>query len=86
MFYILRTAELFSKPNWDTKELKKFTVTADHWSVVCLFCHQSLAIVENDFDVKVAVLDLLQKLTQDSGAFLQSDLHPKLAYVYFSVN
>jgi len=51
-----------------------------------LFCHQSLAIVENDFDVKVAVLDLLQKLTQDSGAFLQSDLHPKLAYVYFSVN
>jgi len=28
---------------------------------------QSLAIVENDFEVKIALLDLLQKLTHDSG-------------------
>ena len=41
-----------------------------------MLCQQSLAIVENDFDVKIAVLDLLQKLTQDSGASsLQCDVH-----------
>ena len=42
--------------------------------VVRAFCSQSLAIVDNDFEVKIAVLDLLQKLTHDSGTSLQLDL------------
>jgi len=43
---------------------------------VCVLHWQSLAIVENDFEVKITVLDLLQKLTHDSGLSSQQfDVH-----------
>jgi len=41
----------------------------------CVVYQQSLAIVENDFEVKMAVLDLLQKLTHNSGLMSQFDVH-----------